>query len=139
MPLRNQSHIITSSLGNVILFVFIFLVYLSAPLFPAMAQNIEHTQNTADASLRGGLQVDPSTLGMTVQIPLGEYSGRGGLNIPITLSYGSKLWRMQTLIGFEAFLGYQTQSAAMFAEHSMSGWTSSLDPPEIEFARRLDI
>ncbi|MGE0884106.1 MAG: RHS repeat domain-containing protein, partial [Blastocatellales bacterium] len=133
MPLRNQSHIITSSLGNVILFVFIFLVYLSAPLFPAMAQNIEHTQNTADASLRGGLQVDPSTLGMTVQIPLGEYSGRGGLNIPITLSYGSKLWRMQTLIGFEAFLGYQTQSAAMFAEHSMSGWTSSLDPPEIEF------
>jgi len=79
------------------------------------------------------LQVDPSTLGMTIQIPLGEYSGRGGLSIPLTLSYGSKLWRMQTLIGFEAFLGYQTQSSALFAEHSMSGWTSSLDPPEIEF------
>jgi hypothetical protein len=96
------------------------------------AQAIQHTQNTADASLRGGLQVDPSTLGMTLQIPLGEYKGRGGLNLPITLSYGSKQWRMEMVQGFPGNSAYHTQSEARYAEHSMSGWTSSLEPPEIE-------
>ncbi|HMX24700.1 MAG TPA: DUF2380 domain-containing protein [Blastocatellia bacterium] len=97
------------------------------------AQTVQHTQNTADASLRGSLQVDPSTLGMSLQIPLGEYKGRGGLNVPITLSYGSKQWRVETVQGFPGQSAYHTQSEARYAEHSMSGWTSSLEPPEIEY------
>jgi hypothetical protein len=92
----------------------------------ALAQNIQHTQNTADSSLRGDLQVDPSTLGMSLSIPLGEYSGRSGVNLPVTLSYGSKQWRIETVQGFPGVIAYHTQSEARYAEHSMSGWTSSL-------------
>ncbi len=101
--------------------------------FSALAQqNFQYTQNTADRSLRSDLQVDPSTLGMTIQIPLGEYPGRNGVNLPITLSYSSKQWRMETVEGFPGQAAYHTQSEARYAEHSMSGWTSSLEPPEIE-------
>ncbi|MGH9932084.1 MAG: hypothetical protein ACREA9_23020, partial [Pyrinomonadaceae bacterium] len=109
------------------------LLCLFGALSSAQAQNVQHTQNTADASLRGGLQVDPSTLGMSLQIPLGGYSGRGGLNVPITLSFGSKQWRVETVQGFPGQSAYHTQSEARYAEHSMSGWTSSLEPPEIEY------
>jgi RHS repeat-associated protein len=98
-----------------------------------LAQNIQHTQNTADSSLRGDLQVDPSTLGMTLSIPLGEYPGRNGVNLPVTLSYGSKQWRIDTEQGFPGQSTYHTQSEARYAEHSMSGWTSSLEPPEIQY------
>ncbi|HMV49106.1 MAG TPA: hypothetical protein PKD31_15215, partial [Blastocatellia bacterium] len=109
----------------------LFCLSISAVL--TFAQTVQHTQNTADASLRGSLQVDPSTLGMSLQIPLGEYKGRGGLNVPITLSYGSKQWRVETVQGFPGQSAYHTQSEARYAEHSMSGWTSSLEPPEIEY------
>jgi RHS repeat-associated protein len=114
-------------------FALAALLCLFVALSSAQAQTVQNTQNTADASLRGGLQVDPSTLGMTLQIPLGAYPGRGGLNIPITLSYGSKQWRIETVQGFPGIAAYHTQSEARYAEHSMSGWTSSLEPPEIEF------
>src|SRR5262249_21293792 len=113
--------------------VFCTLLCLFGPSPSALAQNIQHTQNTADRSLRGDLQVDPSTLGMTLSIPLGEYPGRNGVNLPVTLSYGSKQWRIETVQGFPGQVAYHTQSEARYAEHSMSGWTSSLEPPEIEY------
>ncbi|MGH9765890.1 MAG: RHS repeat domain-containing protein, partial [Blastocatellia bacterium] len=114
--------------------VFCALLCLFGSLFSALAQdNFKHTQNTADSSLRGDLQVDPSTLGMTLQIPLGEYPGRNGVNLPVTLSYGSKQWRIDTEQGFPGISTYHTQSEARYAEHSISGWTSSLEPPEIQY------
>src|SRR5205085_6189971 len=73
----------------------------------ARAQNVKYTEGTADASLRGSAQVDPSTLGMTLQIPLGGYAGRAGLNTPVTLSYSSKLWRVNTNAGFPGYIDYQ--------------------------------
>src|SRR5438094_10199143 len=99
--------------------------------FPA--QNVQFTQNTADSSMRGDLQVDPSTLGMTLQVPLGAYPGRG-LNLPVTVSYASKQWRIQTSLVFPLQSGtYHIRSVAQFAEHSVSGWTSSLDVPSPEY------
>ena len=120
------------------------MMWALAPMFCALlclfglspstlAQNIQHTQNTADKSLRGDLHVDPSSLGMALSIPLGEYPGRNGVNLPVTLSYGSKQWRIETVQGFPGQAAYHTQSEARYAEHSMSGWTSSLEPPEIEY------
>lgn len=50
--------------------------------------------NTADQTLHSTGRVNPSTLAMEMQIPLGSYPGRG-LSLPINLSYSSKLWRMK--------------------------------------------
>jgi len=114
--------------------VFCALFCLFNSTLSTLAQdNFKHTQNTADSSLRGAPQVDPSTLGMTLQIPLGEYQGRNGVNLPVTISYGSKQWRIETVEGFPGQSTYHTQSEARYAEHSMSGWTSSLEPPEIQY------
>lgn len=112
---------------------YCIVVCLTVMTDAALGQSIKHTENTVDSSMRGSLQVDPSTLGMTLEIPLGEYPGRNGLSVPIALSYGSKLWRMETVEGFPGTAAYHTQSEARFAEHSVSGWTSSLDIPEIEY------
>ena len=128
-PVFNHRRLIAKALTSVLT----ALLCLFGALSSAQAQTVQNTQNTADASLRGGLQVDPSTLGMSLQIPLGGYPGRGGLSTPMTLSYGSKQWRIETVQGFPGVSAYHTQSEARYAEHSMSGWTSSLEPPEIEY------
>ena len=46
-------------------------------LTPLAAQTVQFTQNTVDQSLRGNLQVDPSTMGMSFSLSLGGYGGRG--------------------------------------------------------------
>jgi hypothetical protein len=55
----------------------------------AVAQNIQHTENTADLSLKSDLRVDPSTLGMSISIPLAFYPGRAGHGLPVAISYSS--------------------------------------------------
>src|SRR4051812_42284881 len=71
------------------------LIGLSLLTLPAAAQNIQYTQNTVDSSLRGEGRVDPSTQGMSIQIPLRAYPGRAGASLPITLHYSSKVWRLK--------------------------------------------
>lgn len=85
------------------------LILLTALAVPArvQAQSAQFTTNTADQSLRGSLQVDPSTLGMSFSLPLANYPGRG-LSLPVTLNYSSKLWRMQLTEGFYGHVAYYT-------------------------------
>src|SRR5215813_6443536 len=82
-------------IGTVMLTI---LSWLSLGATAVIAQDVQHTQNTADQSLRSDLQVDPSTLGMSIGIPLRDYPGRG-VNLPITLRYSSKVWRIETTFG----------------------------------------
>jgi RHS repeat-associated protein len=97
------------------------------------AQNVQFTQNNADSALRSNVRVDPSTLGMNIQIPLRAYPGRAGTNLPITLHYSSKVWRIKYLTSFNMYTGYDTTTEAKYAEHSVAGWTSSLGVPVIEW------
>src|ERR1700752_4753591 len=64
------------------------------------AQNVQYNNQSMDLGMRGTLKVNPSTRGMELQIPLGHYRGRG-LDVPLTLSYSSKLWGVE-------FQGYNT-------------------------------
>ncbi|MDQ5844385.1 MAG: hypothetical protein M3539_03735, partial [Acidobacteriota bacterium] len=97
------------------------------------AQSIQHTENRADQALRSDRRVDPSTLGMSLSIPLGGYPGRAGTDLPITLNYSSKVWRLNHVQSWEATGGLKTQTEALFAEHSTAGWTSSLGVPRIDW------
>ena len=98
-------------------------------------QNPQSTENKADQTLRSTGRVNPSTLGMEFDLPLGNYPGRG-INVPISMSYSSKLWRFDFAGNYPNTLepsGCSTYYNAKYAENSASGWTSSLAIPYIEY------
>lgn len=91
--------------------------------------------NDADKTLRGSGRVNPSTLAMEFDLPLGNYPGRG-INVPISLSYSSKLWRMEytgDTPGGVITGGCRSLNQARYSENSASGWTTSLAVPYIEY------
>jgi YD repeat-containing protein len=118
--------IIRTDKAPILAALFLLVMAFSAP---AVAQNVKYTTNTADQSHRGSSHVNPSTLGMTFSLPLTEYPGRG-TGLPVTVSYLSKVWRMDLK---RSNLILSAGVDAKYAEHSTSGWTSSLGVPVIEY------
>ena len=93
------------------------------------------SSNTSDQTLRSSGRVNPSTLGMEIDIPLGSYPGRG-INVPVSLSYSSKLWRMEFIRSIDGGIvsgGCRSLSQAKYSEDAASGWTTSLATPYIEY------
>lgn len=93
-------------------------------------------ERAVDNTLRGSGRVNASTLAMEFSLPLGAYPGRG-INVPINLSYSSKLWRMEyqgnsPLYGTNYSSCYK-QYTPVYSENSASGWTTSLATPYIEY------
>lgn len=91
--------------------------------------------STSDQTLRGSGRVNPSTLAMEFDLPLASYPGRG-INVPISISYSSKLWQMDwqgSIDGGIVTGGCRSLSEAKFSEKSASGWTTSLATPYIEY------
>jgi len=98
-------------------------------------QGFADSRGGADQTLRGSGRVNPSTLGMEIQIPLGSYPGRG-INVPISISYSSKVWQMKWLGSIDGGIvsgGCRSLSRAEYSETSASGWTTSLAVPYIEY------
>ena len=94
----------------------------------------EYNKNKPDQALKADARVDPSTLGMSLGVPLGGAPGRAGASLPISLRYSSKLWRLQGGAPFTNTGGIKhTWAYPKYSENSMAGWTSSLEPPRIEF------
>jgi hypothetical protein len=99
----------------------------------AAAQNIQNPQSAVDSLTRRGLRIDPSTGALQMQIPLGEYRGRGEASLPVVLNYSSKLWNIK-YISTAACSGEPV--SAYRGDHSKgsaSGWTSTLGwflPPQ---------
>ncbi|HMM78707.1 MAG TPA: RHS repeat-associated core domain-containing protein [Pyrinomonadaceae bacterium] len=95
----------------------------------------QKASNTSDQALRGSGRVNPSTLGMEFDLPLGSYAGRG-INVPISISYSSKQWRMESAGSIDGGIvtgGCRTLYHPRFSERSASGWTTSLATPYIEY------
>lgn len=101
----------------------------------SFGQAAQHTENKADQTLRGSGRVNPSTLGMEIDIPLGSYPGRG-INVPISLSYSSKLWRIEytgSAPGGIVTGGCRAINHAEYSENAAAGWTTSLAVPYVEY------
>lgn len=114
-------------------FLFLLALLMSGFLVhPGQAQSTQYTTNTADSNLRGSLQVDPSTLGMSFNLPLGAYGGRAA-TLPISLTYSSKAWRVEHTFGYDGPLYYINETQARYGEKSVAGWTGSTQVPYIEF------
>jgi hypothetical protein len=98
------------------------------------AQNVQHTENKPDLGLRSDARVDPSTLGMSFAIPLASYPGRAGHNLPVAITYNSKVLRLAFQnVDSVPISGAITWTGVEFAKHSTAGWTSTLTPPRVEF------
>ena len=99
----------------------------------AFAQNTQYTKNSADETLRSTGRVNPASLAMEMDVPVGQYPGRG-INLPLGLSYSSKVWLFQEYGTYQLNNDSQRIYAeAKFGEDSAAGWTSSLSQPYIEY------
>lgn len=108
-----------------LLFVCLFVC---APLAQAQSAepNVQFTQGDVNES---------ATLSLAV--PIGRYKGRG-LDLPISLSYSSNVWRIEQLNKIHYYGVPQSVTQAIYAEHSVAGWTSTLDLPKVEFPKQTD-
>jgi RHS repeat-associated protein len=100
-----------------------------------------NTRNNKDKTKRSSspslAQVNPTTLGLELALPLSEAAGRAGNSLPIALNYSSKVWRMETGDTATVYQGNFSHQVVLnvvptFDEHSAAGWTSSLKAPYIE-------
>lgn len=112
---------------------FVGLLCLAAAA-PARGQNVQFTQ--------GGVG---SGLNNSIQIPISAHPGRGAASLPLNLYYSSKVWRIgyvKTVSGNEPSLsptfGRRATAEAIYSENSNSGWTTSLDPPKLEWPKSSD-
>ena len=116
------------------------LILIVAVLFAvaaAFSQSSQYTKDTADQSLRSNGRVNPSTLGLEMDIALGAYPGRG-INLPLSLSYSSKQWRLaEEQCGSTAQGMSQTWAVPRFSENAAAGWTTSLSQPYIEYTGEM--
>ena len=64
---------------------------------PAAGQDVRNPQSSVSNRERTELHVDPVTHALQFQISLGQYPGRAGANLPITLNYSSRLWNVKSL------------------------------------------
>src|SRR5882672_1300366 len=122
-------------------FAWVIMFYPHSVLGQNPPPNIQYTNKAADLGLRGNAKVNSSTLGLELEIPLGSYPGRAGLNLPVILNYSSKVHRLS----YEGYNpGHFSSSGqpigdgyaiviAKYGEHSASGWTSSLGAPQLDF------
>lgn len=98
----------------------------------AWAQNIQFTQGSVSSGLDNSLS-----------IPIQIYPGRGAANLPITLHYSSKVWRIGFLKAIVAYQGIypvkRPVTEAVYSEFSRAGWTTSLDVPLIEWPKLSDL
>jgi RHS repeat-associated protein len=76
--------------------------------------------------MRSNLHVDPSTGALQLQVPLGEYRGRGEASLPITLNYSSKVWNIKFVTSSSCSNEPVSALRADYAHNSASGWTSSV-------------
>jgi RHS repeat-associated protein len=102
-----------------------------------------NTRNNKDKTKRSSspslAQVNPTTLGLELTLPLSEAAGRAGNSLPIALNYSSKVWRMETGDTATVYQGNFSHQVVLnvvptFDEHSAAGWTNSLQTPYLENA-----
>lgn len=94
---------------------------------------IQKSNNTADQTLRSSGRVNPSTLGMEFDLPLGSYPGRG-ISLPLGLSYSSKQWRLEEYRTIPQANGSNhSWTNPLYSTDAAAGWTSSLSQPYIEY------
>lgn len=117
-----------------------WLIILTILATAVFAQEKAYSSNKTAQTLRSNGWVNPSTLGLEMDIPLTSYPGRGG-SVPVSLSYSSKVWRIQYNSEGSTYSNPSCYSinGVKYAENSASGWTSSLGAAYIEYTGETSV
>ena len=110
------------------------LLLLFLTVAAAFAQSTRSTDYSPDKTLKSNARVNPSTLAMEMNVPLGDFPGRAGNSLPVSFDYSSKLWQFKTdgLIPKPGG-GTRTNLVPIYARRTAAGWSSSLATPQIDF------
>jgi RHS repeat-associated protein len=103
-----------------------FALCALAPSARTAAQD-RNPQSAIDSRMRTDLRVDPVSHALQFQISLGQYPGRAGASLPVTLNYSSKLWQIKYANTEKCQDDTGSLFFAEYAKSSASGWTSNLD------------
>lgn len=113
------------------------LTLITVGLFIGVFQSPMTTAQTAEFT-----QGSKNSNTLTLEVPLGNYPGRG-ISLPVTLRYSSQgLWRVGFINSVQVNVwGYnihRSVAESIYAEHSTAGWKTSLDVPKIEWPKLND-
>ncbi|HEX8737372.1 MAG TPA: RHS repeat-associated core domain-containing protein [Pyrinomonadaceae bacterium] len=138
---EKRANKVVTDLRNKKIAVNIFSPLLSLCLVLLLFSTVfgqQSTKNTADQVLRSNGRVNPSSLGMEMDISLGSYPARG-INLPLGLSYSSKLWRFDQLGTVPLSNGTSNIFVIpRYSENAASGWTTSLSQAFIEYTGEMN-
>jgi len=112
------------------IFILSMIIWSLVGTLPAQVK--QHTDNNADQTLRSNGRINPSSFGLEIDIPLGAYPGRG-INVPVSISYSSKVWRMDFQSSEPVNPGCTSVWDPKYSEDSASGWTSTMGAAYIEY------
>jgi RHS repeat-associated protein len=107
-------------------------------LLPAVlaAQNNQYTKNIPDQTVRSDARIDPASHALSIQIPLGQYAGRAGLNLPVSITYSSKFRHLELDGDFQPYNARPYDLYWLYLdtndERSQAGWTTNLAPARYE-------
>jgi len=113
--------------GKITLSAFVLACCVMLAPSLVQAQDVRNPQSAIENRARTDLRVDPISHALQFQIPLGQYAGRAGASLPITLNYSSKVWNIKYANTIQCTDDPGSLYYAEYAKSSASGWTSSLD------------
>ncbi|HKP11353.1 MAG TPA: hypothetical protein VJZ91_04555, partial [Blastocatellia bacterium] len=97
----------------------------------ALAQSSEPNVQFTQGDVKEGATV-------SLGVPIRSYKGRG-LDLPVSLNYSSNVWRIDQINKVRLLDGVlHSVTQAIYAEHSVAGWRSTLDLPKVEFPKQTD-
>lgn len=121
--LRPNNQLLHKGIHRLVVFL-LFAMMLAAT---AAGQTAQFTQGSNSSNT------------MTLQVPLGAVPGRG-LNLPINLSYSSKVWRLGFIKSiYYTYGGSNSLAEAIYSEYATAGWATSLDVPKVEWPKQNDV
>lgn len=117
---------------NRVLIILTVIAFLAAV---CVGQNVMPSDYKADQVLKSNARVNPTSRAMEFSLPIGGYKGRGSNGLPISFSYSSKVWQMETFWGgpFQFMSGIKTAVRPLYAKRTAAGWSSNLGSPRVEF------
>ncbi|NOT61487.1 MAG: hypothetical protein HOP19_14815 [Acidobacteria bacterium] len=97
---------------------------------------LQYTANNSDQDTRASIEIDPTTLALSISIPLANFPGRKG-GVPVNFRYASKVWKIKYQEPWPLPDSGNPVVASLlygaFAEQTQAGWTTNLGIPYIEF------
>lgn len=96
-----------------------------------LGQDVQFTRNN-NSTVNVASDIDPSSLGLAINIQLANYPGRSGTDMPINLKYSSKVWN----ILYDSSEELPSEPGRIYTSaraNYENGWSSNLESPRFVY------